>query len=254
MKLFQSKKYMLVVLGLIWASGCSSPEIPTQKQPQIPGVLEEVNEGAKSGNLTDTPENPLVTNVSEKLKNLGYEALGLQFENDDTLLLLGNVFDSALTYDRKIKIIYTGLEMSYDSKHQSLTIGGTKNLGTILNFIDKNIPKKETFEQSDSTTVPADVTQSSMESEPQIEPSKNKSKPQKKKSRKSKAKAKSIGVKPTKKNMVQPKKPSPVTQPTVTTEPPGPSSEPIPTDSQPLMPEPESKPDEAPEVIQPSEL
>lgn len=120
----------------------SKPVPPPVETPKVSQVLEEVAPEQVSQDGEKKSANPLVTNINEKLNTLGYEALGLSFESDETLLLLGSVFDSPITHNRQIKIIYTGLMMSYDEKHQSLTINTSKNLASILSFIDKNVPKQ----------------------------------------------------------------------------------------------------------------
>jgi hypothetical protein len=128
---------------------CSS-QPPTTQQSKASGVLGEVkqeSQPAYSGeNPAGTSEKSLLIQLNEKLQSLGYEALGLQFESDETLLLLGKVFDSPVSHNKQVRIIYTGLEMSYDSKHQSLTIGGRKDLKSILSYIQKNIPNKKLSE------------------------------------------------------------------------------------------------------------
>jgi len=120
----------------------SKPVPPPVETPKVSQVLEEVAPEQVNQDTEKKGANPLVSNINEKLNSLGYEALGLSFESDETLLLLGSVFDSPITHNRQIKIIYTGLMMSYDEKHQSLTINTSKNLASILSFIDKNVPKQ----------------------------------------------------------------------------------------------------------------
>lgn len=135
---------ILGILGLVYfISSCSSEPVSSPpKKPKVSSVLEEVSPHQENPVVEESKANLLVTNISEKLKGLGYEALGLSFESDETLLLLGNVFDSPIVQNRKIKIIYTGLVMSYDAKHQSLTISTSKNLASILSFIEKNVPRQ----------------------------------------------------------------------------------------------------------------
>lgn len=159
-------KLGIVGLTVIMAiSGCSSESAPVESKPKVSGVLGEVGGEENPANSAGTATNPLVTNLNEKLQGLGYEALGLQFESDETLLLIGKVFDSAISHDRQIKIIYTGLEMSYDAKHQSLTLGGTKTLSAILSFINKNIPKRNTTESEDIASPAWMTTPNSVESQ-----------------------------------------------------------------------------------------
>lgn len=137
---------------------CSSQPAPTP-QTKVSGVLGEVKQESELvhpvENSERTAEKTLLVQLNEKLQSLGYEALGLQFESDETLSLLGKVFDSPLSQNKQIRIIYTGLEMSYDAKHQSLTIGGRKDLKSILNFIHKNIPNKNLSQPAKS--VPPEV-------------------------------------------------------------------------------------------------
>jgi len=142
------KNFLSLMLCFIWM-GCASKPV-TNNPSKVPGVLGEVNQGGEQSQSSESKagssENLLLANINEKLKSLGYEALGLQFESDETLLLLGTVFDSPVSHNRQIRIVYTGLEMSYDIGHQSLTIGGRKDLKSILNYIQKNIPSRSSME------------------------------------------------------------------------------------------------------------
>jgi hypothetical protein len=142
------KNFLSLMLCFIWM-GCASKPF-TNNPSKVPGVLGEVNQGGEQSQSSESKagssENLLLANINEKLKSLGYEALGLQFESDETLLLLGKVFDSPVSHNRQIRIVYTGLEMSYDIGHQSLTIGGRKDLKSILNYIQKNIPSRSSME------------------------------------------------------------------------------------------------------------
>lgn len=241
-----------LIITLILLGCAESP--PTNVNPsKVSGVLEEVGTEQTSLGASGAPDNPLLRNITDKLQSLGYEALGLQFENDETLLFLGSIFDSPITHDRQIRIIYTGLELSYDSKHKSLTIGGAKNLASILNFIEKNIPKRDPNDQiskippvwnaapttSDNpavttttlppvsssttvttstllnppTTIPVPVVPSSKLQPKEV---KNRSKISKKGSPRNKAKLKRLGAKPQKK-MVRPESKKVETIPSVTT-------------------------------------
>ncbi len=143
-KLRNLKHYLVVIGWILSLTRCvSQPENAAQPvKPKVPGVLEEVNNETSDSSKVPNSSNLLVSNLSEKLAALGYEALGLAFEEDDTLLLLGKVFDSPVAQNRNIKIIYTGLMMSYDPVYQSLTINTTQDLGSILRFIDKKVPKR----------------------------------------------------------------------------------------------------------------
>ena len=142
-KLSYSNVYGLSFSLLFFILQCSS-QIPNLNEFKPSGALEEVKKETEPFSETQAaaPDNPLLVNINERLQSLGYEGLGLQFETDETLLLLGRIFDSPMSQNRQIKLLYTGLAMSYDPKHRSLTIGGGKDLKVILDFIDKNIPKR----------------------------------------------------------------------------------------------------------------
>ncbi|MBM4304478.1 MAG: hypothetical protein FJ112_09140 [Deltaproteobacteria bacterium] len=143
---------LTVFLFSVFICHCASaPELQKNSPPPVSHALEEVNDNSAKADAVDSKNNPLVSNISETLKSLGYEALGLSFETDETLLLLGKVFDSPVTHGRKIRIIYTGLQMAYDAKHQSLTISSEKDLATILSFIDRNVPKQIPDPPADSS-------------------------------------------------------------------------------------------------------
>ena len=142
-KLSYLKVFGLSLSLLFFILQCSS-QIPNSNESKPSGALEEVKKESEPFSETQgaAPDNPLLVNINERLQSLGYEGLGLQFETDETLLLLGRIFDSPMSQNRQIKILYTGLAMSYDPKHRSLTIGGGKDLKVILDFMDKNIPKR----------------------------------------------------------------------------------------------------------------
>jgi len=248
--LFSGFKVLIITLMLL---GCAESPPTNANSSKVSGVLEEVGTEQNSLGASGAPDNPLLRNITDKLQGLGYEALGLQFENDETLLFLGSIFDSPITHDRQIRIIYTGLELSYDSKHKSLTIGGAKNLASILNFIEKNIPKRDPNDQiskippvwnaaptnSDNptgtaTTLPSvpsstTVTTSTLPNPPttipvpvvpstNVQPKevKNRSKISKKSSPRNKAKLKKLGAKPQKK-VVRPESKKVEIIPSVTT-------------------------------------
>ena len=207
----QLKTVLLSSLVLMGLSHCASqPTSPTQSK--ISDILEEIRPEEGSTNQVRVSDNPLVIHISAKLQSLGYEALGLQFETDGTLLLLGKIFDSPVSHERQIRIIYTGLAMSYDSKHQSLTIGESKDLGSILIFIDKNIPKRNSSEQINKPspvsmpTLPTTDKQSSSIDKSENSSILNQAKSSKKKLHSKKLKGKNLGVKPSKKGFKDSKK------------------------------------------------
>ena len=133
----------LVVFLAAWAllSACAG-HAPTEAAPS--GVLEAVSENGKTRQMS--PRHPRTVPAFEKLtqqlKDLGYEGVGLQYESEPTLALSSKVFSDSRAAGRQIKLVYTGLQMAYDSRHQSFTIGGTASAEAILSFIQKKIPAR----------------------------------------------------------------------------------------------------------------
>lgn len=113
-------------------------------------VLEPLDDVAsQAGEMTDksnaTTENTPLHKLSELLKNLGYEAVGMNYENETTLQLLIKVFSDPSAQNRAIQFVYTGFQMAYEPKAQSLTVGGANEPSVILKFIHK-IPLRGSVE------------------------------------------------------------------------------------------------------------
>ena len=53
-----------------------------------------------------------------------------------------DVFSDARVAKRQIKYVYTGLSMEYDPKHESLTVGGPKDIQSVLDYIVKKVPAR----------------------------------------------------------------------------------------------------------------
>ena len=90
---------------------------------------------------------PQGSETYEKLRSildkLGYEGIGLNLERESTLKFLCEVFSDAKAAKHQIKYVYTGLSLEYDVKHESLTVGGTKDIRTVLDFIQKKVPSRK---------------------------------------------------------------------------------------------------------------
>ena len=118
---------------LFWAA-CSTP--PSASDAPHP-ILEP--EAAKVG--SEKPESATLRQLQEKLAELGYEAVGMQHEAETEHAFLLKIFSDPTTKNRKIRLLYTGLELSYDSEHESLTVGGTQDVGEVLRYIRENVPE-----------------------------------------------------------------------------------------------------------------
>lgn len=77
----------------------------------------------------------------EKLRALGYKGLGMEFEDPSTLTFLEKVFDTPEAKSLDVKHVYTGMRMEYDGVQKSLTLGGTRDIKAVLNFLKKKVPR-----------------------------------------------------------------------------------------------------------------
>lgn len=74
------------------------------------------------------------------LSNLGYEGVGLEYDDEKTIDLLIAIFSDPRAKGLKLRLVYTGLTMSFDVAQDSLTIGGVSNAQSALEFMRKHIP------------------------------------------------------------------------------------------------------------------
>ena len=106
------------------------------------GVLEP--EDAPETTPTTAPaQGPSYQSLMDGLTSLGYEGMGLQFESEQTLMMLEQVFSDPALAGRKIRLVYTGLEMSYDPQYESITVGGLTRPVDIVNYVKKKIPLRD---------------------------------------------------------------------------------------------------------------
>ena len=124
----------LVALLLV---SCASPsgkvlEPVDAASPEAPAEVAEVAAGTS----------PAYLKLMELLKAQGYEGIGLQYESERTLEFLGRVFSDPRSFNRQIKLVYTGLQLAYDAQHQSVTIGGTTDANAVLSFLQKKVPAR----------------------------------------------------------------------------------------------------------------
>lgn len=114
------------------ASGVASDVLTPVDAPQPTPVPEK----------TERPPSPAYEKLRRLLESQGYTGVGLQYESNASLELLYKVFSNPAAKNLKLKLVYTGLQMSFDPVQQSLTIGGAKDAKSILRFIRKNIGKR----------------------------------------------------------------------------------------------------------------
>jgi hypothetical protein len=119
---------MMMLLFLLL--GCSS----------VSPILEPVESEAPQ---VETPRAPSFDKVMQLLQGLGYEGVGLELEDENTLQFVFSVFSNEKAQKRKIRFVYTGLQLSFDKEQSSLTLGENTNLKQTLRFIEKNIPFRD---------------------------------------------------------------------------------------------------------------
>lgn len=144
----KNKAWLAALLFLIVACASSPPSNPAD------GVLEPVDDKAA---LSQEAMNPAYLELAQRLKSLGYEPVGIQYEGNALIDLLNQIFSDTRTHNRMITFVYTGLQMSYDKTAGTLTIGGMTNVPAIVAYIQKNVPlrPKDQFRPSvPPSTVP----------------------------------------------------------------------------------------------------
>ena len=136
-----SPKSLFLLLWILGFAGCaSSPNSVSsvlEPAPVEPEATQSAADALPAPPAAPRPGDQLV----EQLRKLGYQGLGLEFEDPKTIELLEKVFAAPDAQGRDIKLVYTGMRLQYDAAQKSITIGGTKDLKAILTFIKKKVPK-----------------------------------------------------------------------------------------------------------------
>lgn len=127
---YQLETKALMILLLFFLGGCSS----------VSPILEPVESEVP---VVETPRAPSFDKVMQLLQGLGYEGVGLELEDEKTLEFVLSVFSNEKAQKRKIRFVYTGLQLSFDKEQSSLTLGENTNLQKTLRFIEKNIPLRD---------------------------------------------------------------------------------------------------------------
>ena len=105
-------------------------------------IFVPLNDPANSVPPEERLVSPNFQKLSALLKSLGYDGVGLQYEAVETQNLLYSLFSDPSTHNREIQLIYTGAALAYDPRYKSLTVGGTKELPALINYIQKNVPAR----------------------------------------------------------------------------------------------------------------
>lgn len=126
-----SPKFVLISsIFLSFLVGCTTSSVlnPTEEKP-VPVPAGE-----------ESTISPNQTRVKNLLQAHRYQGVGLEFETEQTLDLLFKVFSDSRTWNRKVKMVYTGLQMAYDARYQSLTVGNGSSAELVIAYILKNVP------------------------------------------------------------------------------------------------------------------
>ncbi len=132
-------KNCIILMVFVWISGCAS-ESATLESPSP--VLEPVDPIAEELPI-ESPVPPELAKLRAKLAELGYEGVGMEVESGEVVAFLLQVFSSPTAAGRKIQSVYTGAANDYDAAHESLTVGGTRDLKSVLAFIKKKVPVRK---------------------------------------------------------------------------------------------------------------
>jgi hypothetical protein len=132
-------KNSVIAMLFTMVCGCAS-QAPTLDSPSP--VLEPVDPIAEQLPI-EPPVSEELAKLKAKFSELGYEGVGMEVESAEVLSFLMQVFSSPVAVGRKIQAVYTGAANDYDASHESLTIGGTRDVKTVLAFIKKKIPVRK---------------------------------------------------------------------------------------------------------------
>ncbi|MCB0417256.1 MAG: hypothetical protein H6617_09400 [Bdellovibrionaceae bacterium] len=124
------KSTLIFVSVLLWLAACSSSG----------DLLEKWSEEGQSPEA-ESLNSPEFQELSAALSKLGYQGVGLRYETPSVQKMLTQVFSDPKVAGRNIKLLYTGLALSYDAKQGSLTIGGTMEPMVIVEYIQKHVPR-----------------------------------------------------------------------------------------------------------------
>lgn len=121
----------VIILSCLLTS-CASNETTSS-------VLEPVDEKTET---SEPAKAPSFEKLNAQLTQLGYQGVGLDYESEETLSFLLQVFQDPKVAGRNIRLVYTGLKMAYDAEQSSLTVGGVTQVSMAVDFISKKVPKK----------------------------------------------------------------------------------------------------------------
>lgn len=130
---------ILVPLGFMLLWGCASTTVESPSEALEPvGEPEErpLPLAEESGELVEPT--PQYQKLKDQLESLGYQGVGLQYENPPVLEFLYSVFSDPRTAGLPLKRVYTGLQMAYDRQHHSVTIGGTRDVESVIRYLQEN--------------------------------------------------------------------------------------------------------------------
>lgn len=144
----QLRKTFVALAILTLALGCASQspvleEVPPQAAatPSGSAPAPEATSSTTADASQDAKANPAYQELVAQLARLGYQGVGLEYESNASLQLLKSIFSDPRAANRRVRQVYTGLNLAYDAKYSSLTIGGSADAGVILDFIDKKVPR-----------------------------------------------------------------------------------------------------------------
>jgi hypothetical protein len=148
---------LLAILFLVSACASSSPtpDSPpaanSSSDEKISEVLSPVSDPTKA--VAEKVPNPNYVKLMELLSGLGIKGVGLEYEEEPGLLLLIEVFSDPQIGQFDVALVYTGLEMSYDRNHKSLTVGGVTQASAVLAYMIKKVPRRKAVTTSEPEPV-----------------------------------------------------------------------------------------------------
>lgn len=131
----------LFFIGIL--SACVGPsELGVNAPPlssKVPDVLEPIDQTSSE---MFSPPSAGYEQLMSFLASLGYQGVGFEHEDSQTLQYVERVFREPQTHGRRIDRIYTGLKLSYDAEQKSLTLGEGMSVEATVLFIKTKVPSQ----------------------------------------------------------------------------------------------------------------
>jgi hypothetical protein len=138
----------VILFSIVLISCSSNPESPPQGMEPVSQTTSPLQSSAvpavpeESQALVRLQQDPSLVRLRDLITSMGYEGIGLEFESAEMIEFLSKVFSDKRMAGRDFSLVYTGVGLAYDANAKSLTIGGTRDIQSVVSFVVKKIPMR----------------------------------------------------------------------------------------------------------------